>query len=193
MRNYSIYIAILILLLTSCSKLNTDKQKVTLTINNGLIKNATCKIVPVGITSEKEELDKSAEIAQLINQGYIISAEIPLNKNKTVPGYIFTEKGKKLVVKPAGWFGRGPCIKQGHFKVKSIEAIDPGITSSGINIANVRATIEFEPEEWLKPTIELSEWSKFWKATKEVENKQWVYQLMKSGDEFFFGEMGKPL
>ena len=187
-----------LIILLACTNPISDKQKVRKVIDQGLAKNAACKPVPIGIAVSKDDLEKSAALAQLVAQGYATSSEIEssTSSKKTVPGYIFTEKGRSLVQTPSklhGWFMSPPCVRHGQYKVKTIEAIDAGTTSAGVNVANVRATIEFSPEEWLKATRQLEEWAPFWRGTQKIESEQWVYQLIKSGDDFFFVAMGQPL
>ena len=193
-----ITLAVLVCLTSACSKLTSDKQKARQVIDVGLIKNASCKSVPVDVPVSKDVLENSAVLVQLVNQGYVVSAEITSNKghNKKVSGYTFTGKGRELVKTAASvdsWNTRYPCIKMGHYKVKTVEAIDGGTTSEGLNVANVRTTNEFVPEEWLKATRQLPEWADYWKAIQSNESKQWMYRLGKSGDELFFGGMGQAI
>lgn len=188
----------LILGLSACARLGDEKPKAQEAIDKGLVKNATCKPLPIGIAEKKDELDKSAALAQLVNQGYAIPAEITFKdfwgKNKTSPGYEFTEKGRALIqAHTPSMYEKQPCVRHGRYKVKTVEAIDSATTATGQNVANARVTIEFVPEEWLTVTKTLPEWSAFWQGIKQAEGKQWVYQLLKSGDDLFFSGMGQAL
>ena len=60
-------------------------------------------------------------------------------------------------------------------------------------MASVRAHIHFVPEEWLAKTRDDPAWSIYWAGMKRIEEPPYLYQLLKSGEEFYFTQRGTAL
>jgi hypothetical protein len=181
-------------LLTGCGSF--DFSKVAKTINSGLEKNASCTRVPVGIPVDQSKVGTGGAIGLLKAKGLITEGTVKQHmfarEPKDVPGYVFTESGKGLVVQPGSLAG-APCIRTGKYEINKIEAVDSGNDIEGKPLAIVRATIKFVPEAWLADTKPHPDWAKFWADVHDTEGTQWIYRLIKSGDEFFYTGPGTKL
>ena len=186
-------------LLGACSGEIAEKQRAQSAINDGLAKTPVCRNVPVNVQVRSQEAERSALLTELIQQGYVIPAPITtmslMGRPEISKGYAFTEKAKPLI-QNNGAANSGysqPCFRIGVWKTKSIEAVDIGNDASGTPIATVRAMIEFTPEEWLATTKSKPEWALYWQQIKDQQTKQWLYLLLKSGNDFFYGGPGRPI
>jgi len=195
------HMALLLLasVLSACNNGLTEKSKVEAVINDGLQKNPPCDRVAVGPRGRLPRVDNSTVPDLLVASGYAEKATVEMvslwsNKKEMVEGYNLTAKGEKLVT-IQGSNMEYPCIRKGVWKVQSIEAIDAGVDAIGKNVANVRARILFYPEDWLAAT-RTSTYAgavKYWTSIEKMESQQWMYQLVKSGDAFFFTQLGTPV
>lgn len=185
--------------LSGCGKGITEKQRVQHVIDEGLAKKSVCRDVPVGIPASAGDVAESALFSELKAQGYVVEGQIvskPYSgKEETKAGYVFTDKANGLIQTPAKphWPYRQACFKAGVWKTISIEAVDTAANSNGNLITSVRARIEFVPEAWLLETKNKPEWAAYWRQLQSQQDKQWIYSLLKSGDDFFFGGNGQSI
>jgi hypothetical protein len=186
-------------LLSGCGKGITEKQRVQLVIDEGLAKKSVCRDVPVGIPASAKDIAESALFSELVAQGYVVEGQIVSTsysgKEETKAGYVFTDKANGLIQTPAkpNWPYRQACFKAGIWKTTSIEAVDTAANSNGNLITSVRTRIEFVPEAWLLETKNKPEWAAYWRQLQSQQDKQWIYSLLKSGDDFFFGGNGQSI
>lgn len=187
------------LALSACTGGMGDKSKAEAAINEGLQKSPSCDSVPIEKAAKQDVIDRSIALPELIAAGYVTKGQVRDvnafgNSPKVVEGYVLTEKGQSLVVRPGNPY-EFPCLRNGVWKVHTIEAIDNAVDASGKNVANVRATIRFAAEDWAEGarTNTQPAWERFWSGVKKMESKQWMYQLVRSGDALFFTGKGKPI
>jgi hypothetical protein len=192
--------AVFLLGLTACSNGIGDKSKVMKAINEGLAKSPSCRKLPIEV-AEHESHFKTAQlpIAALLESGDIQEGEVFEKslwdgKMKAKKGYVFTEKGKALIAVPADPNMRSwPCVAVGHWEVESIEALDQGSDATGKTIVNARARIRFVPRQWLEMRRNDPAWSQAWTEVGKQASHQWMYQLLKSGDSYFYQGKGKAI
>lgn len=178
-----------------------DSSKVENVINEQLAKSANCTEVPVGLKVDVSKVGPDGALGILKAKGYIVEAQGSskdfFGRTNTFDTFALTDKGKPLVQHegtPVGTFlVHGPCMKSGTFKVTKIEAIDHGNDAGGQPVATVRARIRFVPEEWIADTKNMPAWSAYWKNISETENAQWLYTLLKSGNDFYSHGPGHKL
>ncbi|MDO8767381.1 MAG: hypothetical protein Q7K57_01475 [Burkholderiaceae bacterium] len=60
-------------------------------------------------------------------------------------------------------------------------------------MATVRASIEFVPRDWIKTTKTNQAWAPYWGYIEKFESGQWLYRLLKSGEDYFFTGPGEKL
>lgn len=191
--------ALSVLTLVACSNGIGDKSKAMKTINEGLAKAPICRDVPVGIVTNEENLKQSIAIPALVAAGYIEEGQVMKKSfwdGKLIPhrGYNFTEKGRALIVKPGDANNRiSPCVAMGRFEIVSVEAMDEGTDMSGKTIVNVRTRGHFVTQDWVESRRNDPAWQEFFDAVKKQESRQWMYQLLKSGDSFFYQGAGKGI
>lgn len=197
MKNTTVFLATTITcLLTACGGGETGKAEKA--INDKLTKDALCTTVPVGAQVNYEKVGSDGAIGLLKAKGYLVEAKAIVEGwrgKQEVDSYELTEKGKPLVHKDgrANLFGGGPCLRTGHFEIEKIIALDKGNDAAGRPVANVRASIKFIPEEWIADTKQTPAWSAFWKNVQDAESSQWLYQAIKSGDDFISVSHGEKL
>jgi hypothetical protein len=186
--------------MVACSPADANKSRAQVVINKGLEAQPECLTVNVGRryeqTVERTSLAlKALEAAKLVELGTIEEKSWGSNAVNTVPAYQFTEAGKSLVPESASAspMARLPCVRNGKFEVVSIEAIDINNDLTGRPIANVRARLRFLPENWFASTKTDPSWASYWSAMDKTEQTQWLYSLLKSGDELFFTGRGTAL
>ena len=193
MKSHFVLAATAALFLSACSGGLTESSKVKTVINEGLKKGRVpCERAAIGTVGRSPSLSNFEVPKLLLAKGYVQEATVDVldligSQNKKTPGYVLTESGKQLVAIPETTYDY-PCIRKGVWQVQSIEAIDNGTDASGKTVANVRAKIRFEPEEWLTATRDGSHpgWDKVWDSIRASESKQWMYQLIRSGNDFFY-------
>ncbi|GEM_PF-6565209 len=189
-------LAVATIMLSGCG--SSDFAKAEKAINSGLAAHPSCQPVPVEVELPGKpgggELIEVLKAAGLVTDGLVKEAT-SWGKPKDLEGYVFTEKGKQFIAQPSqqGAMQKQPCIRSGRFEVVKIEAIDFGTSIEGKPIANVRATIRFVPEEWLASTRTKPQWANYWASIQDRERANWMYRLIKSGDQFFYTESGERL
>lgn len=94
---------------------------------------------------------------------------------------------------PHAFSRKNSCFQFGHWKIKTIEAVDSGSDASGKPVATVRASIEFVPRDWIKTTKTNQAWAPYWGYIEKFESGQWLYRLLKSGEDYFFTGPGEKL
>ncbi|MDD2926145.1 hypothetical protein [Rhodoferax sp.] len=175
-----------------CTSSDKTKERAQEVINNGLSKQSECITANVGHrydpTNEPTTLVlRALEAAKLIELGAIQEKSWLNNIIKDVPAYKLTEAGKAFVPPDtSASVLRAPCVRNGRFEVVSIEAIDINNDLTGQSIANVRARLKFVPEAWFASTKTDPAWVSYWSTMKKNEQTQWLYRLVKSGDDFFY-------
>lgn len=191
-----------LLMLGACSGA-TDKSKVAQAINQGLVGTPVCYHVPVGVPivsrGDHKEVAGSLALKELLAQGLVKPGSITF-KDFMGPGraegYVVTEAGAALVQTapvPNAFTRTNACMAFGHWKVRTIEAIDSGSDVSGRPVANVRASIEWVARDWLQATRAMPAWAPYWQDIARLERSQWLYRLLKSGDDYFFTGPGQKL
>ncbi len=189
--------ALSVITLTACSNGMGDKSKAMKTINEGLAKNPICRNVPVGVVANEASLKSSIAIPALMELGYIEEGQVMQRSSwdgRMIPhkGYHFTEKGRPLIIKPADPNKlSSPCVAMGRFEIVSVEAVDEGTDMSGKTIVNVRTRGHFVTHDWVESRRNDPAWQEFFDSVKKQESRQWMYQLLKSGDSFFYQGPGK--
>lgn len=184
-------------ILAACG--GSEKSKVEKVINEGLSKAPQCTKVPIGIPIDKSKVGDDGAIGQLKAKGLIAEGKVKEERAfggaVERDGYVFTDQAKNLIqhAGSTGWIPVAPCVRTGKFAIADIEAIDYGSAADGRPVANARAKIKFVPEAWLADTRGTPAWEKFWVSVAETEKSQWLYQLLKSGDEFYFTGPGQRL
>jgi len=186
-------ILLILVFATGCG--NKSYNKAEKAINSHLNKETACLNLPIQVPLDTSKVSDDGALGLLLKAGIIIESEIGTDKdskNKRT-GYDFTEKGKDFIVKPlngntlfGSFIGTYPCVRTGKYIVDSVKAIDYGQSVDGKPIANVRVTVRFIPEDWVAKTKSENVWVKFWANVKKQEESQWLYKLLKSGDELFF-------
>ena len=195
----SVFTVILGCALSGCSNGFTEKQRVQQAIDTGLAKHPECRDVPVGVPATQREFEQSAVLAELKAEGLVAEGNFVVKsmwgKDETKAGYVFTDKGNALVATPARleWPHRQPCFRAGIWKTTSVEAVDTAPSATGKLISNARTRIEFVPESWLANTRNKTEWADYWVQVQKQQDKQWMYHLLKSGDDFFLTGPGSAL
>lgn len=187
-------------LLAACSGGIGDKSKALKVINEGLLKSPPCQEVPVDMFANEEAVKASIAIPALLDKGYIQAGQVfstnSWDGKKTAHnGYVFTDAGRALITKPAdpnNPFSR-PCVVLGHWEAISAEALDEGTDMTGKPIVNVRSRIRFTPRDWVEARRDDPLWEKLWAQIKGQEGHQWMYQLLKSGDSYFYQGKGKSV
>lgn len=177
---------------------NSPEAKIEKAINDGLAKDPTCVMRPIGIPMNKEQkalvakdgYDKSMKAlmqAGLVTEGSVSAKDI-WGKIHTEPGLVFTEKGNAFIAVPAqtDWPTKQACVRTGVKTVGKIHAVDYTTDATGSKIATVRMSHKYVLEEWIQPLAQEAK-------IKEFEAKQYVYKLMQSGDDFFYQGQGKEL
>lgn len=187
------------LLTTACGERSRDAQ-IALAINNGLAKESQCMVVPVGIPLASLDAAPDSALAKLISLNLVTAGKVTeeklLGKSAERSAYIPTEAGTRLVQRDATntWASvKGACFRTGVFEIKRIEAVDLGNDATGKPIATVRARVKFVPEEWISDTRKIAAWAAMWRSVSETEGNQYLYQLLQSGDEFFFTGRGAAI
>lgn len=178
---------------------NTDNSKVEKEINSALTKNTPCTNIPIGLPLDLSKVGSDGALGILKAKGYVAEGKIEFDTYRgksSADALLMTEKGKPLLQTPAamGRYTRHEaCIRTGRFEVGKVEAIDFGNDIEGKPIASVRARIKFVPEEWIADTRKDAAWSGFWKGIDEKEGGTWLYQLLKSGNEFYSHGQGRKI
>jgi hypothetical protein len=191
--------AIWVITLAACSSGIGDKSKALKTINEGLAKSPTCQEVSVDVYYDEASLSSIA-LPALLEKGYIEAGqvyEISVWDRRKIPhaGYRFTEKGRALITKPVVPNDRKsrPCVAMGHWMATSIEALDEGTDMTGKTVVNARARIQFVPQDWVEIRRNDPAWESVFAQISKQESRQWMYQLLKSGDSLFYQGSGKPV
>jgi hypothetical protein len=193
----------LLVLLSACSGPRSDQGKVAQVINQGLSAAPVCYPVPVGVplesSTDKSLADSSLALKELLAQGLAKPGQISyqgFSRPGVADGYVFAESAAALIQTPAvadAIRQKQPCLQFGHWKIKTIEALDSGSDASGKPVATVRASIEFVPRDWIKLTRTNPAWASYWGNIEQLERSQWLYRLLKSGEEYFFTGPGEKL
>ena len=186
--------------MVACSPADGNKSRAQVAINKGLGEQSECLTVNVGRRYESA-MDrtslalKALEAAKLVELGTIDEKSWGSNTVKTVPAYQFTEAGKSLIPESASAppMVRLPCVRNGKFEVVAIEPIDINNDLAGRPSASVRARLRFLPENWFASTKTDPAWASYWSAMDKNEQTQWLYSLLKSGDELFYTGRGTAL
>ena len=181
----------------------TDQSKVAQAIDQGLAGAPVCYPVPVGVpiisVGDQKEVASSLALKELLARGLIKPGRIAFKDfmgPRVADGYVFAEAAAPMVRTapvPNAFTRTNPCFEFGHWKVKTIEAVDSGSDASGKPVASVRATIEWVPRDWLQATRALPAWAPYWQNITLFERSQWLYRLLKSGDDYFFTGPGEKL
>jgi len=198
----SIFVLGIAVALTACG--NSDNSKVEKVINDQFVKDASCTNVPVGQPVDLAKVGADGALGLLKSKGYIVDAKATVTgifgRRSVIDTYAMTDKAKPLVQREGvsrnviGMsIGSGPCLRTGHFVVDKVEAIDIGNDVEGKPIASVRARIKFIPEEWLADTRQSPAWTAFWKNITDIEAGPWLYQLLKSGSDYYAHGAGRKL
>lgn len=188
-----------VIMLAACSSGFGDKSKAMKVINEGLAKSPSCQQVPVDVYAPDVHIKSSIAIPALLASGEIEAGQVFEDHvwNGKIPhnGYRLTEKGRPLLAKPGDPNMRNswPCIATGHWEVTSIEALDEGTDMTGKAVANVRARIRFIPRDWIAAQSNDPAWKQLFTNISKQESQQWMYQLLKSGDSFFYQGRGKSV
>lgn len=165
---------------------SSDNSKVEKVINDQLAKSPTCTDVPIGQKVDFAKVGADGALGILKSKGYITesqgSSKDFWGRVGTFDTFALTDKGKPFMQRDGI---RGPCVRTGHYEITKIEAIDVGNDIEGKPIASVRARVRFVPEEWISGTKNEVVWSGYWKGVSDSENAQWLYRLLKSGDNFY--------
>ena len=196
----AVALASALVLLSACSPGGVSNSAATKAINEGLAKDSGCASVPVDVPATREEIAAASRALQalqakgLVKEGAVQQYQI-MGPAKPVNGYVFTEAAKPLIQQPAmnNLISKQPCVRTGHYEVKSIEAIDMTAGVDGKPIASVRARLRFVTEDWITATRPNAAWSEFWKAQDAAEQNQYLYSLLKSGSEVFYTGRGVKL
>ncbi|OGB33744.1 MAG: hypothetical protein A3F78_03790 [Burkholderiales bacterium RIFCSPLOWO2_12_FULL_61_40] len=170
-------------------------------INQGLSGTPACRDVPVGVPVTKDVANRSLALAELLAQGLVQPGQVHyttiMGETKVTEGYVFTEAATALVQKPKenlpSWTQRPPCFQLGTWKVTTIQALDTGTDATGKLVTTVRANVAFEPRDWLKATKTKAQWAPYWADIESTEKSQWLYHLLKSGDDYFYTGPGSKL
>jgi hypothetical protein len=182
----SVLTLLLILSISVLTGCGGESSKVERTLNAQFIKDEMCTNVPVGAPVDMRRIGEDGALGLLMSNGYIAQTKGTYKKwsggIETVDTFSLTEKGKELV---KSGNDNSQCLKTGHFEIVKIQAVDIGNDAEGKKIATVRASVKFVPESWVSDTKKEKAWDGFWKSVSDNENGQWLYQLVKSGDEFF--------
>jgi hypothetical protein len=189
------------LALCACSPQGQGKSAALAAINKGLASTPGCFMVPV----EMEHLPSvygpgpTMALNALLAQGLVKAGTVVLEQYvgppKTKDGFLFSEKGQRLVV-PSTHTGPDkpmPCVRNGKYEVTQIDAIDVANDSEGRVIASVRAHVRFVAEDWFNKTRDDPAWAGYWVGIKKSEESPWLYRLIKSGDEFYYTGSGLSL
>ena len=186
-------VTLLALGVLACTPADRSKTRAQEVINKGLIEQPECIIANVGRRHDPSMESttlvlKALEAAKLIELGTIEEKSWMSNAVKVVPAYTFTDSGKALVSPnaAASLVARLPCVRNGRFEVASIEAIDINNDMAGRPIASVRAKLRFIAEDWFAATKTDPAWASYWSAMSKNEQTQWLYSLLKSGEELFY-------
>ncbi len=193
----------LLVLLGACGGPSFDKGKVAQVINLGLAAAPVCYPVPVGVplesSTDKSLADSSLALKELLAQGLTKPGQISyqgFSRPGVADGYVFAQSAAALIQTPAvadAVRRKQPCLQFGHWKIKTVEALDSGTDASGKLIATVRASIEFVPRDWIRLTRANPAWASYWGNIEQLERSQWLYRLLKSGEEYFFTGPGEKL
>lgn len=189
------------LLMSACQRPVSDKGKVEQVINKGLSTTPVCRDIPVGVPVTKDEAHRSLALAELLAQGLVQPGQVRyttiMGETKVTEGYVFTEAATALVQKPKEnlptWGKRPPCFQFGTWRVTTIQALDTGTDATGRLVTTARANVTFEPSDWLKATKAKTQWAQYWADIESAERSQWLYHLLKSGDDYFYTGPGSKL
>ncbi len=190
-----------VLALVACSPRGENKSAALAAINKGLSSGTDCLEASVGVEYSPTAYGASPErvlrtlLAQgLAKEGPVTVAQL-FGPPKTKPGFVFAEEARPMIVpRPSnGLPNQLPCVRNGHFEVTQVDAIDVANDATGHLFASVRAHIHFVPEEWLAKTRDDPAWSIYWAGMKRIEEPPYLYQLLKSGEEFYFTQRGTAL
>lgn len=182
-------------LLAGCGQ--SEEQKIVATINTKMDGGPECVELPVQVPSDVSKAGGDGALGLLKHAGMIEEGQIVIDERsgKRLPGFTLTEKGKHLVVREASgnysnffgrFMGRYPCIRTGKFAVQQILAVDFGQDMNGRQIATVRGTVQFHPEQWIANTSTQPGWEKFWDGIKKKEEREVLFGLLKSGENFYY-------
>lgn len=182
--------------LAACGK--SDGSKAEKVINSEFAKNSMCTEIPIGLPVDLSKVGPDGALGILKAKGYATEAQVTVDtiRGKTaVDTLVMTDKGKPLLQRQStlGFISQNACVRTGQYQVEKIEAMDFGNDVEGKPIATVRARIKFVPEEWLADTRNSPAWSGFWKGIGNDESGPWLYQLLKSGDEFYAYGKGRKI
>lgn len=193
-------VTLLALGMSACTPADRTKARAQEVINKGLSEQPECITANVGrrhdpSTGSTSLALKALEAAKLIELGTMEEKSWFSNAVKIVPAYKLTDAGKTLVSanSAATLAERLPCVRNGRFEVASIEAVDINNDLSGRPIASVRARLRFIAEDWFAATKTDPAWASYWSAMGKNEQTQWLYSLVKSGDELFYTGRGTAL
>lgn len=186
-------VAILAMGMLACTPADRTKARAQEVINKGLNEQPECITANVGhrydpVKESTSLVLKALEVAKLIELGTIEEKSWLSNAVKVVTAYKLTDAGKAFLPANAAATpaARLPCVRNGRFEVASIEAIDINNDLTGRPIANVRARLRFIAEDWFAATKTDPAWASYWSAMRKNEQTQWLYSLVKSGDELFY-------
>lgn len=186
-------VTLLTLGIAACTPADRTKARAQEVINKGLSEQPECITANVGSrhdpsTGSTSLALKVLEAAKLIELGTIEEKAWLSNAVNVVPAYKLTDAGKTFVSpKAASPLAEYlPCVRNGRFEVAAIEAIDINNDLTGRPIASVRARLRFIAEDWFAATKTDPAWASYWSAMGKKEQTQWLYSLVKSGDELFY-------
>lgn len=196
----AVALSLMLLSLAGCSPNGVSKSQAQAVINKGLVAASDCIPVPVGVEYISSVHSTSLALKTLRAQGLVQQAPVTVNQYigppKTKDGFVFNEAAKAIAVQRdprPGFINPEFCVRSGKFEVASLEAIDVASDATGRLVATVRARVQFVPEGWIAKTVADPAWSSYWSGIKKTEETQWLYTLLKSGDQLFYSGRGQAL
>lgn len=184
---------------SGCSPHGVSPSQAQAVINKGLAATSNCIAVPVEVEYRAAVHGTSLALKTLQVQGMVQPGPVTVRQYigppQTQPGFVFTDAAKALVIERDNAVNSRtmPCVRNGRFEVSSLEAIDIAPDAGGRMLASVRARVKFMPENWLAKTRDDPAWSSYWSGIEKTQATQWLYTLLKSGDDLFYGGAGQPL